>query len=79
MGRYLIEDCTVFKSSSRKSIENMKLGTLLKMADALDIPIGDLIEKLLYMKNLPLLKNRGFFKHFSFNLIVIALVANCIF
>lgn len=32
----------------------MKLGTLLKMADALDIPIGDLIEKLLnYEKSAP--------------------------
>ncbi|KHD84230.1 helix-turn-helix domain-containing protein [Heyndrickxia ginsengihumi] len=40
---------SVFSNLVQKNspIENMKLGTLLKMAAALELPIGDLIEKLL--------------------------------
>lgn len=40
---------SVFSNLVQKNspIENMRLGTLLKMADGLDLPIGDLIEKLL--------------------------------
>jgi transcriptional regulator with XRE-family HTH domain len=32
-------------------VENMRLGTLLKMADGLNLPIGELIEKLLKYEN----------------------------
>lgn len=44
---------SVFSNLVQKQspIENMKLGTLLKMAAALDLPIGDLIEKLLGYEN----------------------------
>jgi transcriptional regulator with XRE-family HTH domain len=40
---------SVFSNLVQKNspIENVKLGTLLKIADALQVPIGDLIEKLL--------------------------------
>ena len=44
---------SVFSNLVQKNspIENMKLGTLLKMSSALDLPIGDLIEKLLQYEN----------------------------
>ncbi|PKR82447.1 helix-turn-helix domain-containing protein [Heyndrickxia camelliae] len=47
---------SVFSNLVQKNtpIENMKLGTLLKMASALDLPIGVLIEKLLEYEKAPL-------------------------
>ncbi|GAA0429349.1 hypothetical protein GCM10008934_18710 [Virgibacillus salarius] len=47
---------SVFSNLVQKnsSIQNMRLGTLLKISDALDLPIGVLIEKLLqYEKTAP--------------------------
>jgi DNA-binding Xre family transcriptional regulator len=44
---------SVFSNLIQKNspVENMRLGTLLKMADALDLPIGDIVEKLLAYEN----------------------------